>query len=193
MLIQSNPLIVDDELGLLSGYGLRYVHTDPAVVMPQPGGDALVMRRDVEGTADEIARWSAPDAAAFRELLREWSDGLAAVHGRWSSGFDLGDDDAAVRYRALREQSAWDVVHQRFSHPTVRSFMLWLALATIQDPRRPGTVGCCRPNRVSEAAPVRLVDADRRVRRPAGRAGPPARRARRLGRLCRAGRPGARG
>jgi len=139
VLIQSNPLIRDDELGLLSTYGLEYVLTDPAVVLPQPNGDALVMHRDLDGTADEIARWSSADAEAFRALMSEWSGGLAAVHGRWSSGQPLGDDDAARRYLALREQSAWDVVHQRFSHPTIRSFMLWLSLATIQDPRRAGT------------------------------------------------------
>jgi phytoene dehydrogenase-like protein len=139
VLIQSNPLLKDDELGLLSTYGLEYVLTDPAVVLPQPEGDALVMHRDLDGTADEIARWSSRDAEAFRDLLRQWSGGLAAVHGRWSSGLPLGDDEAARRYLALRERSAWDVVHEEFSHPTIRSFMLWLALATIQDPRRPGT------------------------------------------------------
>jgi phytoene dehydrogenase-like protein len=139
VLIQSNPLLRDDELGLLSTYGLEYVFSDPAVVLPQPDGDSLVMHRDLEGTADEIARWSHPDAEAFRALLSEWSGGLAAVHGRWSSGLPLGDDAQARAYVALRERSAWDVVHQRFSHPTVRSFMLWLSLATIQDPRRRGT------------------------------------------------------
>jgi phytoene dehydrogenase-like protein len=139
VLIQTNPLIRDDELGLLSTYGLRYLMTDPAVVFPQPDGDALVMRRDLDGTADEIARRSAADAAAFRSLMGEWSGGLAAEHGRWSSNLPLGDGDAARRYRALRTRSAWDVVHERFGDPVVRSAMLWLALATVQDPRRPGT------------------------------------------------------
>ena len=139
VLIQSNPLLRDDELGLLSTYGLEYVLTDPAVVLPQPDGDALVMHCDLDGTADETARWSSKDAEAFRALMSEWSGGLAAAHGRWSSGLPLGEGPAVRRYLALREQSAWDVVHERFSHPTIRSFMLWLALATIQDPRRPGT------------------------------------------------------
>jgi phytoene dehydrogenase-like protein len=139
VLIQSNPLMSDDELGLLSTYGLEYLLSDPAVVLPQPDGDALVMHRDLDGTAEEIARWSSTDAEAFRVLMSEWSGGLAAVHGRWSSGLPLGGGHAARRYLALREQSAWDVVHERFRHPTIRSFMLWLALATIQDPRRPGT------------------------------------------------------
>jgi phytoene dehydrogenase-like protein len=139
VLIQSNPLIRDDELGLLSTYGLRYRYTDPAVVLPQAGGDSLVMHRDLGATADEIARFSGPDAAEFTTMIREWSGGVAAAHGRWSSNLALGDGPAAGRYRALRRQSAWEVVHRRFTHPAVRSFVLWLAMATIQDPRRPGT------------------------------------------------------
>ena len=139
VLIQSNPLLVDDELGLLSRWGLRYVHTDPAVVLPQRDGGALVVHRDLEATVDEIARWSAPDAAAFRKLVEEWTSGLAAVHGRWSSGLPLGDSAAARAYRELRARPAWDVIHERFQHPVVRSAVLWLSMATIQDPRRPGT------------------------------------------------------
>ena len=42
VLIQTNPVIRDDELGL-SKHGLRYVHTDPAVVLPLADGDAIVM------------------------------------------------------------------------------------------------------------------------------------------------------
>jgi phytoene dehydrogenase-like protein len=139
VLIQNNPLIRDDELGLVTDFGLEYFATDPAVVMPQPDGDILVMRRDLQGTSDEIARWSVPDARAFEQLIGEWKGGLAAAHGRWSSHLPQPDDDVTRRYLELRRQTAWDVVHQRFAHPVVRSFMLWLAMATIQDPRRAGT------------------------------------------------------
>lgn len=139
VLIQSNPLLRDDELGLLADHGLRYVHTDPAMVLPQADGEALVVHRDLDATADEVARWSARDADAFRAMVGEWTGGLAAVHGRWSSAMDLGRTGAAHAYRELQARSAWDVVHARFEHPTIRSFVLWLAMATIQDPRRPGT------------------------------------------------------
>jgi phytoene dehydrogenase-like protein len=139
VLIQSNPLVRDDELGLLARYGLRYLHTDPAVVMPQDDGDVLVMHPDLEATADEVARFSTADAAAFRAMVSEWRGGLAAAHGRWSSALPLGDDAATRHYLDLRGRSAWDVVHHRFTHPAVRAFVLWLAMATIQDPRRPGT------------------------------------------------------
>jgi phytoene dehydrogenase-like protein len=139
VLIQANPLIADDELGLVASYGLRYETTDPAVVLPQEDGDLLVMHRDVAGTAAELARWDAADAAEFEALVAEWNDGLAAVHGRWNSALPLGDGPAADRYLELRAGTAWDVIHSRFRHARVRSFMTWLAFATIQDPRRPGT------------------------------------------------------
>ena len=139
VLIQNNPLIRDDELELLGRYGLEYLTTDPAVVMPLADGDTLVMRPDLDSTCDEVGRLSPRDGAALRTLMEEWRDGLATAHGRWSSGLEPLDDPAGRRYRALRAQSAWDVVHERFEHPVVRDFILWLAMATIQDPRRPGT------------------------------------------------------
>jgi phytoene dehydrogenase-like protein len=139
VLIQSNPLIRDDELGLVSDHGLRYLTTDPAVVMPQADGDLLVMHPDLDATCDELARWSAHDAAAFRSMIETWRGGLAAAHGRWSSHLPQPRDGITGEYLRLRERSAWDVVHESFEHPVVRSFVLWLAMATIQDPRRPGT------------------------------------------------------
>jgi phytoene dehydrogenase-like protein len=120
-------------------YGLRYLITDPAVVLPQADGDVLVVHPDVEATCDEIARWSASDAEAFRTLIGDWRGGYAAAHGRWSSNLPQPGDAVTSAYLALRERSAWDVVHETFTHQVVRSFMLWMAMATIQDPRRPGT------------------------------------------------------
>jgi len=71
VLIQSNPLLRDDELDLVGTHGLRYLMTDPAVVLPQADGDALVMPRDLESTAEETARWSPRDAEQFRALISD--------------------------------------------------------------------------------------------------------------------------
>ncbi|HET9422623.1 MAG TPA: NAD(P)/FAD-dependent oxidoreductase [Nocardioides sp.] len=139
VLIQNNPLIRDDELGLVSEHGLRYLTTDPAVMMPQHDGDVLVMRPDLDDTCAEIARWSQDDATAFRTLVEEWRGGLAKAHGRWSSHLPQPDDQPTRRYLELRERAAIDVVRERFAHPVVQAFVLWMAMATIQDPRRPGT------------------------------------------------------
>jgi phytoene dehydrogenase-like protein len=139
VLIQNNPLIRDDELGLVADHGLHYLTTDPAVVLPQADGDVLVMRPDLDATCDELARWSGRDATAFRTMIETWRGGLAAAHGRWSSNLPQPRDEITEQYLRLRDRSAWDVVHETFEHPVVRSFVLWLAMATIQDPRRRGT------------------------------------------------------
>lgn len=139
VLIQANPVIRDDELGLQSTYGLTYVKTDPAVVLPLPGGDAVVIRRDLDATVDELARFSPDDAREFRAAMTEWDSGLAVMHARWNDGLDPDDSDAWRAYERLRRRSAWDVVHERFAHPVVRDVLLWLAFATIQSPHRPGT------------------------------------------------------
>src|SRR4051812_6495771 len=85
VLIPTKPLIRDDQLGLGSEDGLRYLPPDPAVVLPQADGDVLVVRPDLEATCAELARWSAADADAFRSMVAAWRGGLAAAHGRWSS------------------------------------------------------------------------------------------------------------
>lgn len=139
VLIQSNPVVRDDELGLLSTYGLTYVHTEPAVVLPTHDGDAVVVHRDLEATVDDVARFSPDDARELRGMLTEWESGPARAHGRWNAGRTAVDDDATRQYDKLRAGSAWDVVHERFTHPVVRSALLWLGFATIQDPRRAGT------------------------------------------------------
>jgi phytoene dehydrogenase-like protein len=139
VVLQSNPLIRDDELGLLSRYGLSYAYTDPAVVIPVGGDDAVVVHRDVEATAAELARWAPDDAAALARMMSDWDAGLNRAHARWSAGLAPADDQWAAAYENLRRRSAWDVIAETFAHPISRRVLSWLAFATIQPPRRPGT------------------------------------------------------
>ncbi|NUR09538.1 MAG: NAD(P)/FAD-dependent oxidoreductase, partial [Nocardioidaceae bacterium] len=115
VLIQNNPLVRDDELGLVAEQGLRYLTTDPAVVLPQADGDVLVVRPDLEATCEELARFSPGDAKAFRTMIDDWRGGLAAAHGRWSSHLPQPRDAVTGAYLRLRERSAWDVVHETFT------------------------------------------------------------------------------
>ncbi len=139
VVLQSNPLIRADELGLLARYGLEYLITDPAVVISLGAGDALVIHPDLAKTAAEIARFSAADAAALAAMIDEWSSELRGVHTRFSAGLPLDDTAASARYEELRRRSAWDVIQSTFEHPVTRQAMAWMAFATIQPPERPGT------------------------------------------------------
>lgn len=141
VLIQSNPLMRNNELEL-DGYGLRYVFTDPAVVMPFEDGAGITMWRDRGRTAEELARFSRSDATAYLGFLDEWDSGLKQVHSRVSNlpPTELSEDsEPARRYAKLNAMSARDVVFERFDHEHVRSFILWLSLATIQDVGKGGS------------------------------------------------------
>ena len=139
VLLQSNPVIRDDELGLAE-LGLRYVHTDPAVVLPFADGTSLVLHRDVDRSAAEIARFDIGDAEAFRTMLTDWRNGLSAAHTRWNAGrLDPGRNPDDARYAQLRARSAVDTIRGRFRHPRIIDAMAWMSFATIQRLDRPGT------------------------------------------------------
>jgi phytoene dehydrogenase-like protein len=141
VLIQSNPLMRANELNL-DRYGLRYEFTDPAVVMPFADGSGITMWRDRDRTAKELARFSPSDGTAYLRFLDEWDSGLKQVHSRVSNlppSELAGDTEDARRYAQLSAMSAIDVVFERFEHEHVRSFILWLAFATVQDVGQAGT------------------------------------------------------
>jgi phytoene dehydrogenase-like protein len=141
VLIQSNPLMRNNELGL-DRHGLQYVFSDPAVVMPLQDGASITMWRDRLRTAGEIARFSRADGRAYLEMLNEWDSHLKQVHGRISNHPPTESDEdteSARLYAKINGSSARDYVFERFEHEHVRSFLMWLSFATIQDPVRPGT------------------------------------------------------
>jgi phytoene dehydrogenase-like protein len=138
VVIQTNPVIQDDELGLVSQYGLRYVYTEPATVLPLDDGDSFVLHRSATSTAEEIARFSRPDAERFLEMMDQWNT-IKAVHRRRNAGQPAGTDSAGIAYEELRRQSAWDVIRKNFEHEITRRLLMWMGFATFQPPDRPGT------------------------------------------------------
>jgi phytoene dehydrogenase-like protein len=139
-LIQTNPLLTDDELGLVSEHGLTYLQPDPVAHVVFPDGEALTMWLDLDRTSEEIARFSSADARAYRRLLAEY-DAVKDVFTRqrftpvgFGPGFDelLGDRPGAQRWRRRTALSARDVVAHEFESRHVKSFLLWMAFQTGQ-------------------------------------------------------------
>ena len=58
-LIQTNPLLTQDELDLIGVHGLTYIEPDPVAHVIFPDGESLTMWLDLERTCEEIARFSA--------------------------------------------------------------------------------------------------------------------------------------
>jgi phytoene dehydrogenase-like protein len=138
-LIQTNPLLVDDELELIGRYGLHYIEPDPFSHVGFPDGEQLTMWLDLERSCEELARFSARDAGAYRRLLADYDavKHLFAAARFQPPGFGPSLDDMlaehpdGARWRRRRLMSAWDVIRHEFESPYVRSFMLWQAFQTL--------------------------------------------------------------
>jgi phytoene dehydrogenase-like protein len=140
VLIQANPVLRNDELGLLSDYGLEYLHPDPVVVVPFPDGRSITQWRDLDRTCDELARFSPRDAAAYRRLIGDYHDVRGAFgRERHLPAGEGAPSDLPARWRRRRAESAREVIEREFEEPHVRAFLLWMAMQTIQPPDRPGT------------------------------------------------------
>lgn len=67
-IIAANPLIHQDELGLLSKYGLKYVYTDKPFAIVFPDDRAIVFHHDLDKTCESISQFSERDAEAYRRF-----------------------------------------------------------------------------------------------------------------------------
>lgn len=145
-LIQANPVIADDELGLIADYGLRYLDPDPVYHVGLPDGEAITMWLDPDRTCEEIARFSRADTAAYRRLIAEY-DEVKHIFARARDPIGSGASVQAlleahprgriwIRRNAL---SAWDVIRHEFESPHVQSFLLWISSQTLAPTDMPGS------------------------------------------------------
>jgi phytoene dehydrogenase-like protein len=146
-LIQTNPLILDDELGLQGDYGLEYLQPDPFAHVAFPDGRHLTMWLDPERTHEELARFSKADADAYRRVLAEY-DEVKHIFGAATftpPGFGPSLDERLAEHprgriwQRRRMMSAWDVIRREFETPHVQAFMLWQAFQTLVPIDMPGS------------------------------------------------------
>jgi phytoene dehydrogenase-like protein len=146
-LIQANPLLASDELGLLSDYGLEYLEPDPVAHVAFPDGEHFTMWLDVERTVEEFARFSRADAQSYRRLLAEY-DEVKGAFGRsrfTPVGFGPSLEELLRQHprggvwRRRNAMSAWDVIRHEFESRHVQSFLLWQAFQTLVSIDLPGS------------------------------------------------------
>jgi phytoene dehydrogenase-like protein len=146
-LIQSNPLLVDDELGLLAEQGLEYLVPDPFAHVAFPDGRHLTAWMDRERTVEEIAAFSRPDAQAYERLLDDYDEVKHLFRASTFTPIGFGPSlDERLREHPkgnvwLRKKalSAWDVVRHEFESPHIQAFLLWQAYQTLVPVDAPGS------------------------------------------------------
>jgi phytoene dehydrogenase-like protein len=139
-LIQTNPVLAADELGLLAEHGLSYISPDPVGHVVFPDGDSLTMWLDLDRTCEEIAYYSPRDAEAYRRMLAEYDAVKEAFNRSRFTPIGFGPSlermlDALpgeIRWRRRVALSAWDIVCREFESEHVQAFMLWMAFQTGQ-------------------------------------------------------------
>lgn len=68
--IQANPLIHQDELGLKSKYGLKYIVPDIQMAFVFSDDSALIVYRDIDKTCESIRQFSKRDAEAYPKFCQ---------------------------------------------------------------------------------------------------------------------------
>jgi phytoene dehydrogenase-like protein len=146
-LIQTNPLLVHDELRLLGDYGLSYIQPDPFAHVVFPDGRTLTMWLDLDRSYEELAHFSTRDAETYRRMIAEYDavKHLFAASRFTPPGFGpsleemLSQHPDGKRWRRRRLMSAWDVIRHEYESQHVRSFMLWQAFQTLVPPDSAGS------------------------------------------------------
>lgn len=146
-LIYPNPIIKDDELGLLSKFGLKYITPDSFAGVNFDDGSYFTQYRDLDKTCESIAQFSAHDAEAYRKF-HDWSFQLLdmLLMGMYNPTPSFGqtmammDSNPAGRLliRALLS-SAWDIAEDWFESDKMRIIMTRFSAEQMINPYTKGT------------------------------------------------------
>ena len=147
VLVMANPLIAQDELGLLSKFGLKFAHPSVSHATVFDDNSYICTHFDVEKTCQSIAKFSVRDADAHRAFVK----GVQGMGEMFTSGmfrpplpfgqfFALMDqslEGQAIVGAML--QSAYDVICRVYENDKVRiHFLKWVSELMI-GPEEKGT------------------------------------------------------
>jgi phytoene dehydrogenase-like protein len=147
IMIQGNPLLTDDELGLIGKYGLNYNYSDVPYASIFPGNETLITYKDLDAACEQIARFNAKDAETYREfalrsmaMLPMFMSGLYAPplpYGPFMAMLDSSDEGREILDAMSR--SSLDIIDNAFEDDRVKIHLLKLVTENLQLPDELGT------------------------------------------------------
>jgi len=146
-LIQANPLIRNDELGLMSQFGLRYVHPEKMTAIVFDDDSVLEFYSDIDRTCESIAKFSKHDAEAYKRFVEQVYRTMdMLVMGMFnvppSAGAQAAMLDSSLEGQELmRTQaiSSWDVINEWFENEKVKVALTRYASEAMTNPFDNGT------------------------------------------------------
>jgi len=145
--IQANPLIKNDELKLLSRYGLKYIYPDVPFLCVFEDGSTIALHRNRQQTYQSIATFSKKDADTFLEFAETAMAYLPLVAASLYTppvplGASLAMLDQSAEGRqlfAIMHKSPYDLILENFENEKVRLFFMRMVSENLTGPEEKGT------------------------------------------------------
>jgi phytoene dehydrogenase-like protein len=145
--IQGNPLLLNDDLGLKSKYGLRYVFPEVPMMSVWEDGTTLPLHRDAARSAEAIRQFSAKDAETFLDLSRQAAEWLPMIEASlYSPPMPVGAsaammDQSAEGREIMRTMalSTFDLMEELFEHEKVQAHFARVAGENLVSPDEKAT------------------------------------------------------
>lgn len=147
IMIQGNPMLRNDELGLLSQHGLKYHYSPVPHATIFPDQSVLYTYKDVDKTCACFAKVSQKDADTYREFVK-MSQGVLKMFmpGLYSPPPPLGElvamldrSDEGRLMLDYMNRDCLDLVNQLYESDKIKIHLLRLVSENLQAPNELGT------------------------------------------------------
>ena len=147
IMIQGNPMIREDELGLFAKFGLEYIYPELPHVSIWDDGTVMRSWKDLDRTCAEIEQYSPRDAEAYRRFVGVSQSILPMfMAGLYAPPFPMGafvammDQSDEGRFMLdCMQRSALDLVNQWFESDRLKIHIVRLVTENLQMPDELGT------------------------------------------------------
>ncbi len=147
IMIQGNPMIRQDELGLMSQHGLEYHYSPVPHATIFPDQSVLYTYKDLDKTCECFAKISRKDAETYRAFVKMSQDFLKVfMPGLYSPPPPLGEMmamlDRTEEGRTMLDymsRDCLDLVNQLYENDKIKIHLLRLVSENLQAPNELGT------------------------------------------------------
>jgi phytoene dehydrogenase-like protein len=147
IMIQGNPLITEDELGLIGKHGLNYNYSDVPYASIFPNNETLITYKDLDRACAEVAKFSKKDADTYRmfaersmAMMPMFLSGLYSPplpYGPFMAMLDSSNEGREILDAMSR--SSLDIIDNAFEDDRVKIHLLKLVTENLQLPDELGT------------------------------------------------------
>ena len=147
IMIQGNPMLRQDELGLLSEHGLKYHYSPVPHATIFPDQSVLFTYKDIDKTCECFAKVSQKDADTYREFVKMSQQVLQMfMPGLYSPPPPLGElvamldrSDEGRLMLDYMNRDCLDLVNQLYESDKIKIHLLRLVSENLQAPNELGT------------------------------------------------------